>query len=219
LSFGGQTALNCGIELYNRGILEKYQVKVLGTPIQTLITSEDRDLFVKALNEINIPVAQSTAVSTVDDALKAADNCITVCNMENFVENIDEELRQPTDQRLFAIAHAMHIGYSVDKIWEMTKIDKWFLNRLAGIVAFEKSLKQFTSLTIPTHAMRTAKQLGFSDRQVARVYGTSELAIRQKRLEQGVVPCVKQIENSRGVILSMGGQTPNNISLPLLPPK
>ncbi|KXN70539.1 putative carbamoyl-phosphate synthase arginine-specific large chain [Conidiobolus coronatus NRRL 28638] len=73
LSFGGQTALNCGIELYNRGILEKYQVKVLGTPIQTLITSEDRDLFVKALNEINIPVAQSTAVSTVEDALKAAE--------------------------------------------------------------------------------------------------------------------------------------------------
>jgi carbamoyl-phosphate synthase/aspartate carbamoyltransferase len=135
-----------------------------------------------------------TFEETIQKAIRAIDISFTGFADNDFVENIDEELRQPTDQRLFAIAHAMHIGYSVDKIWEMTKIDKWFLNRLAGIVAFEKSLKQFTSLTIPTHAMRTAKQLGFSDRQVAKVYGTSELAIRQKRLEQGVVPCVKQID-------------------------
>ncbi|KAI7906049.1 large subunit of carbamoyl-phosphate synthase [Cokeromyces recurvatus] len=72
LTFGGQTALNCGIELDRSGILKRLNIKVLGTPIQTLITSEDRDLFVKALNEINIPVAQSTAVETVEEALKAA---------------------------------------------------------------------------------------------------------------------------------------------------
>ncbi|KAG2199501.1 hypothetical protein INT47_009955 [Mucor saturninus] len=72
LTFGGQTALNCGIELDRSGILKRLNIKVLGTPIQTLITSEDRDLFVKALNEIDIPVAQSTAVDSVDEALKAA---------------------------------------------------------------------------------------------------------------------------------------------------
>ncbi|CAO3644868.1 unnamed protein product [Mucor fragilis] len=72
LTFGGQTALNCGIELDRSGILKRLNIKVLGTPIQTLITSEDRDLFVKALNEIDIPVAQSTAVDSVEEALKAA---------------------------------------------------------------------------------------------------------------------------------------------------
>ncbi|KAI8988578.1 large subunit of carbamoyl-phosphate synthase [Mycotypha africana] len=73
LTFGGQTALNCGIALDQSGILKRLNIKVLGTPIQTLITSEDRDLFVKALNEIDIPVAQSTAVDSVEEALKAAE--------------------------------------------------------------------------------------------------------------------------------------------------
>ncbi|KAI9491984.1 large subunit of carbamoyl-phosphate synthase [Zychaea mexicana] len=73
LTFGGQTALNCGIQLDRMGVLDKYNIKVLGTPIQTLITSEDRELFVKALNEIDIPVAQSTAVETVEQALAAAE--------------------------------------------------------------------------------------------------------------------------------------------------
>ncbi|WEW58491.1 carbamoyl-phosphate synthase (glutamine-hydrolyzing) cpa2 [Emydomyces testavorans] len=73
LSFGGQTALNLGVQMNRMGIFEKYGVKVLGTSIRTLETSEDRDLFAKALNEINIPIAESIAVSTVDKALEAAD--------------------------------------------------------------------------------------------------------------------------------------------------
>lgn len=72
LAFGGQTALNVGIQLEKMGVLERLGVKVLGTQVKTLETSEDRDLFSKALNEINIPIAESTAVETVDDALKAA---------------------------------------------------------------------------------------------------------------------------------------------------
>ncbi|KAI8333165.1 large subunit of carbamoyl-phosphate synthase [Chlamydoabsidia padenii] len=72
LTFGGQTALNCGIQLDRMGVLDRLGIKVLGTPIQTLVTSEDRDLFVKALNEIDIPAAQSTAVESVDEALNAA---------------------------------------------------------------------------------------------------------------------------------------------------
>ena len=72
LTFGGQTALNVGIQLDKMGILERLGVKVLGTPIKTLETSEDRDLFSKALGEIDIPVAESVAVETVDDALKSA---------------------------------------------------------------------------------------------------------------------------------------------------
>jgi len=73
LTFGGQSALNCGIELNRRGILQKWGVKVLGTPIHTLEISEDRDLFAKALQEIDIPAAQSIAVNSVEDALKAAE--------------------------------------------------------------------------------------------------------------------------------------------------
>ena len=72
LTFGGQTGLNVGVKLDKMGVFERYGVKVLGTPIKTLETSEDRDLFAKALKEIDIPIAESIAVETVDDALAAA---------------------------------------------------------------------------------------------------------------------------------------------------
>ncbi len=72
LAFGGQTALNCGIDLYRQGILEKYNVKVVGTPVQAIIDTEDRDLFVKKLKEIDVKTPKSIAVSTIEDALAAA---------------------------------------------------------------------------------------------------------------------------------------------------
>ena len=72
LSFGGQTALNCGVELYQRGILEKYGVKVLGTPVQAIIDTEDRDLFVKRLDEIGVKTIKSEACSTVEEVQRAA---------------------------------------------------------------------------------------------------------------------------------------------------
>jgi len=72
LSFGGQTALNCGVELYQKGIFEKYGVKVLGTPVQSIIDTEDRDLFVKRLNEIGVKTIKSEACSTVEDVQRAA---------------------------------------------------------------------------------------------------------------------------------------------------
>ncbi|KAF2001135.1 carbamoyl-phosphate synthase [Amniculicola lignicola CBS 123094] len=73
LSFGGQTALNLGVNMNRKGIFEKYGVKVLGTSVKTLETSEDRDLFARALDEIDIPIAKSIAVSSIDEALDAAD--------------------------------------------------------------------------------------------------------------------------------------------------
>ena len=72
LSFGGQTALNCGVELYEKGVLEKYGVKVLGTPVQAIIDTEDRDLFVKRLDEIGVKTIKSEACSTVEEVQKAA---------------------------------------------------------------------------------------------------------------------------------------------------
>lgn len=72
LSFGGQTALNCGVELYQRGVLEKYGVKVLGTPVQAIIDTEDRDLFVKRLDEIGVKTIKSQACSTIEEVRQAA---------------------------------------------------------------------------------------------------------------------------------------------------
>jgi len=72
LSFGGQTALNCGVELYQRGVLEKYGVKVLGTPVQAIIDTEDRDLFVKRLDEIGVKTIKSQACSTIEEIRAAA---------------------------------------------------------------------------------------------------------------------------------------------------
>lgn len=74
LSFGGQTALNLGVQMNRMGIFEKYNVKVLGTSIKTLETSEDREAFANALNEINIPIAQSVACNTIDEALAAGES-------------------------------------------------------------------------------------------------------------------------------------------------
>ncbi len=72
LSFGGQTALNCGVELYEKGVLEKYGIEVLGTPVQAIIDTEDRDLFVKRLDEIGVKTIKSEACSTVEEVQKAA---------------------------------------------------------------------------------------------------------------------------------------------------
>ncbi|TPX65289.1 carbamoyl-phosphate synthase (glutamine-hydrolysing) [Spizellomyces sp. 'palustris'] len=103
LAFGGQTALNCGVALEHAGVLRKHNVKVLGTPVRTLELSEDRDLFAQALKDIGIPVAQSTAVETVDDALKAASEigypvivraAYALGGLGSGFANNEEELRQ-----------------------------------------------------------------------------------------------------------------------------
>ncbi|CAG79327.1 hypothetical protein B0I72DRAFT_13866 [Yarrowia lipolytica] len=108
--------------------------------------------------------------------------------------DIDSELQTPSDQRLFAIANALHSGYTVDKIWELTNIDKWFLNKLDGLVKFAKGLTKYNNSNLPVNIMREAKQLGFDDRQIAKYTGSNELAVRLKRVEAGVTPFVKQID-------------------------
>ncbi|KAK7185996.1 hypothetical protein DPSP01_008564 [Paraphaeosphaeria sporulosa] len=107
---------------------------------------------------------------------------------------IDQELQTPSDQRLFAIANAMKSGYSVDKIWEMTNIDKWFLSRLKGLSNFEKEMSGYTTASITQPLIRRAKQLGYSDRQLAKFWETNELAVRRTRVDAGIFPVVKQID-------------------------
>lgn len=109
LTFGGQTALNVGVQLEKMGVFERYGVKVLGTPIKTLETSEDRDLFAQALNEINIPIAESIAVETVEDALNAASkigypiivrSAYALGGLGSGFANSEEELRNLASQSL-----------------------------------------------------------------------------------------------------------------------
>ena len=444
LAFGGQTALNCGVALYKSGILEKYGVQVLGTPVQAIIDTEDRELFVKKLDEIDVKTIKSEAVEDIDAARRAAaelgypviiraayalgglgsgfcdneeeltrlaekafsfspqvlvekslkgwkeieyevvrdsyDNCITVCNMENFdplgihtgesiviapsqtltnseyhklralsikiirhigivgecnvqyafdpqsedyrvievnarlsrssalaskatgyplafvaaklglgyglfelknsvtkttsaffepaldyvvckiprwdlgkfhgvdhelgssmksvgevmaigrtfeeviqkglrmigqgmhgfVENkdlnipdIDTALKAPTDKRIFVIAKALNNGYSIDKIYELTKIDKWFLQKLNNIYRTSGELESYSCLeTVPPTLLRKAKIQGFSDFQIARAIWHDDtehieqniLKVRDWRKTLGIVPVVKQID-------------------------
>ena len=444
LSFGGQTALNCGVELYRQGILEKYNVKVLGTPVQAIMDTEDRELFVEKLDEINVKTIKSEACENIEQARKAAaelgypviiraayalgglgsgfadneeelnkiaekafsfspqvlvekslkgwkeieyevvrdryDNCITVCNMENFdplgihtgesiviapsqtlsnseyhklralaikiirhigivgecnvqyafdpksedyrvievnarlsrssalaskatgyplafvaaklgmgyglfelknsvtkttsaffepaldyvvckiprwdlskfrgvdkelgssmksvgevmaigrnfeeaiqkglrmigqgmhgfvenkeleIDDIDAALREPTDKRVFVISKAMHKGYTVDQIHDLTKIDKWFLEKLKHIIDIDEAMKKCNINTIDQDLLRTAKVYGFTDFQVARAVGLEQelgnmhkaaLLVRNKRKSYGILPVVKQID-------------------------
>jgi carbamoyl-phosphate synthase/aspartate carbamoyltransferase len=137
-----------------------------------------------------------TFEEAIQKAIRAIDFHNLGFNETKALMSIDDELQTPSDQRLFAIANAMAAGYSVDKIWEMTKIDKWFLSRLKGLNDFSKSMSNFTTTEIAQqpNLMLRAKQLGFSDRQLAKFWDSNELAVRRMRLEAGITPFVKQID-------------------------
>jgi carbamoyl-phosphate synthase large subunit len=117
-------------------------------------------------------------------------------------ENLDEELANPTDLRIFAIAQALEEGYSIQRIYELTKIDTWFIERLKNIVDYKHKLETYNAVEeIPADVMRQAKVLGFSDFQIARFVlktkgGNMEkenLAVRSYRKKLGILPAVKRI--------------------------
>jgi carbamoyl-phosphate synthase/aspartate carbamoyltransferase len=135
-----------------------------------------------------------TFEEAIQKAIRAIDFHNLGFNDTKALMSIDDELQTPSDQRLFAIANAMHSGYSVDKIWEMTKIDKWFLSKLKGLSDFSKLMTTYNAGTITTSLLRQAKQLGFCDRQLAKFWSSNELAVRRMRVEAGIVPVVKQID-------------------------
>lgn len=117
-------------------------------------------------------------------------------------ENLDDELANPTDLRIFAIAQALEEGYTIDRIVELTKIDPWFLERLKNIVDYKAKLSEYNSVEeIPADVMRQAKIMGFSDFQIARFVlknaaGNMEkenLSVRAYRKKLGIVPAVKRI--------------------------
>jgi len=117
-------------------------------------------------------------------------------------KDLDEELANPTDLRIFAIAQALEEGYTVDRIYELTKIDPWFIERMKNIVDFKSVLEGYNSLEeLPTEVLKKAKMLGFSDFQIARFVlkpnsGNMEkenLAVRARRIKEGITPAVKRI--------------------------
>ncbi|TFY63266.1 hypothetical protein EVG20_g6387 [Dentipellis fragilis] len=135
-----------------------------------------------------------TFEETIQKAIRAIDDQFAGFAKNDYVEDIDEELVNPTDKRIFAISTAFHRGYSVDKIWQMTNIDKWFLTKLQHIFNMEQHLSTLNVSTITPPVLRQAKQLGFSDRLLATCVNSSELAVRRLRLETNISPFVKQID-------------------------
>lgn len=133
------------------------------------------------------------AIRSVDPSNLGFNETVALMSLD-----VDTELQTPSDQRMFALANAMHNGYSVEKIWQMTKIDKWFLYRLKGLSDFGKQMKDLMKEhhvdNVPIKTFRRAKELGFSDRQLALFWDSNEQHVRRARLEAGIMPVVKQID-------------------------
>lgn len=116
-------------------------------------------------------------------------------------ENLDDELENPTDLRIFAVAQALEEGYTIERIHELTKINPWFLNKLKNIVDYSRVLKQYDRIEdLPAEVLREAKRLGFSDFQIARFVEQSDdnmeksnLRVRAWRKKLGIQPSVKRI--------------------------
>ncbi|MGA2587082.1 MAG: carbamoyl-phosphate synthase (glutamine-hydrolyzing) large subunit [Candidatus Aminicenantales bacterium] len=109
-------------------------------------------------------------------------------------KNLEKELRQPTDERLFGIAEALKKGVSIDRIHRLTRIDRWFLAKIKNIVAVEKKIREHSLATLSAALMSEAKRKGFSDKQIAILTGSDELDVRKKRTRLRVLPVVKQID-------------------------
>ncbi|PWN91267.1 putative URA2-multifunctional pyrimidine biosynthesis protein [Acaromyces ingoldii] len=137
-----------------------------------------------------------TFEESIQKAIRAIDFQFDGFSVNDYaaVEEIDEELANPTDKRMFAIANALNLGYTVDQIHAASSIDRWFLRKLAGINDAAKVFSKFNASELPPSMLRQAKQLGFSDRQLAKCLGSTELAVRRLRQEHAIMPFVKQID-------------------------
>ena len=116
-----------------------------------------------------------------------------VCN-DIIFNNIQKELQEPTDKRMFAIVEAIKQGYSIEKIYSLSGVDPWFLYKIKNIADMEKQLAKYKLEKLPAPILKEAKQKGFSDRQIAILTKTDEFNIRKKRKKLGIIPYVKQID-------------------------
>jgi carbamoyl-phosphate synthase large subunit len=116
-----------------------------------------------------------------------------VCNDLEF-DNLDKELKEPTDRRMFAIAEAMQKRYSVDKISDLSKINPWFLYKIENIVELSRQIKKYRLKDLSRELLQDAKQKGFSDIQISKLCKSNESDVRKQRKKLGIVPFVKQID-------------------------
>lgn len=136
-----------------------------------------------------------TFEEAIQKAIRSVDPNNLGYNETDALMQIESELQFPSDQRMFALANAMHNNrYSVEKIWELTKIDKWFLKKLKGLSDFGNLMTKYNAKTISPGRFKQAKKLGFSDRQLAKFWGSTELEVWQARDEARIAPVVKQID-------------------------
>lgn len=106
----------------------------------------------------------------------------------------EEELKEPTDKRMFVVAASLKQGYSVDRLHELTKIDRWFLQKMKNIIDFGTHLETIDQQHLTSALLLRAKQIGYSDKQIAVAVKSTELAVRKQREEFDVTPFVKQID-------------------------
>ncbi|AET39975.1 bifunctional carbamoylphosphate synthetase/aspartate transcarbamylase Ecym_5206 [Eremothecium cymbalariae DBVPG len=159
------------------------------TRVSTLLSSS-----MKSVGEV-MSVGR-TFEEAIQKAIRSTEYANLGFNEVSIDMDIDEELSNPSDMRIFAIANAFaNLNYSVEKVWELTNIDKWFLKKLYGLINFGKKIESFGSKEyLPSSILKQAKQLGFEDRQIAKFINSNEVAIRRLRKERGITPFVKQID-------------------------
>ena len=116
-----------------------------------------------------------------------------VCNNIRF-NDLEEELKKPTDKRMFAIVEALKQGYTIEKIYKLTHVNPWFLYKIQNIVEIEKKLQGYKLKNLPCSLLKEAKQKGFSDKQIAILINSTEEKVRKKRKKHGITPYVKQID-------------------------
>lgn len=114
------------------------------------------------------------------------------------MEALVQELTVPTDERIFAIPYAMKQGMTLDEIYEHTRIDRWFLHKIANVVRVESLIREYEGGLCPKHVIQEAKKVGFSDPQIAHLLQTSERVVRKMRSNYGIKPYVKQIDTLAG---------------------
>ncbi|MFH1239823.1 MAG: carbamoyl-phosphate synthase (glutamine-hydrolyzing) large subunit [Candidatus Diapherotrites archaeon] len=132
---------------------------------------------------------------TIQKAVRMLNNVRGLSNNIFTFKNLERNLKQPTDRRLFAIINALHSGMTIDKLYKLTKVDKWFLYKLKNIVEMEKHIKKKGKLSeISKEELLEIKKLGFSDKQIGEFVSANENEVRTARKKMNVIPYVKQID-------------------------
>lgn len=126
-------------------------------------------------------------------ALRMVDE--NVNGFDPYIQSVnDEELEKPTDKRMFVLAAALKAGYSIDRLYDLTKIDRWFLEKMKNIIDYFSHMEQLDETSLSHDVLLGAKQLGFSDKQIAAAVKSAELAVRKLRKDYNLQPFVKQID-------------------------